>query len=230
MAFVEVEGISTTYGKATVLKKVSFSIERGEITGLLGQNGCGKTTIIKVLAGILKPKEGEIRVDGKKIDRHFFTCCVGYCPQENSFFEKLTVRENIEYFGELYGTKESVMESRIPEILGLLGLDGKMETASGELSGGQKRRLNIACGIIHSPPVLLMDEPSLALDPLSRYNLWDLIKAISSKGTTVILSSNSLDEIYALCNSVVGIKNGSVMFHKTVKEMRMLKSLYPIFE
>ncbi len=212
MPYLEVRNMSASLGKNIILKNISFSVNKGEIVGLLGRNGSGKTTIIKVLAGLIKPQKGSVTINGGVIDYSFYNRFIGYCPQENSFFEKLTVKENIEYFGHLYNIDKHELSVRTDKIAYLLDLEEKLDKLAGTLSGGQKRRINIACSIVNQPQILLMDEPSLAVDPISKINLWKLIKTINKTGTTIIVSSNSLEELKQLCDVIVAIKSGAVVF------------------
>ncbi len=212
--------VTVHLGKVKALDNLSFSVRAGEIFGLVGRNGSGKTTALKVLCGLVKPKEGYILLDGQKVsvDRKEFKRLIGYCPQENSFFEKLTVRENMEYFARLYdveGTAAKLMES----ISKSLCLDARINDMASGLSGGMKRRLNIACALMHEPQILLMDEPSIEVDPVSRGELWKMIEMINRLGTTIIISSNHMEEINYLCNRVAFLEQGRKLYEGDTREV-----------
>jgi ABC-2 type transport system ATP-binding protein len=213
MDLLKLENITVRYGLFfKALDSVSFSVKEGEILGLVGPNGCGKSTLLKVICGLITPG-GNIFYKGQKVKPHKkdLAKLLGYAPQENSFFHKLTVKENMKYFSRLYGigNADRIIDSAIRS----LGLEKKKDTLAEKLSGGMKRRLNIGCSIIHDPPILLLDEPSVELDPLSRNNLWKLIRRINQSGTTIIISTNTMEEAEALCSRLVLLDHG-----KKVKE------------
>jgi ABC-2 type transport system ATP-binding protein len=229
MPVLDIRDVSVSYGKKQVLDDVSFSVQKGEILGLLGRNGSGKTTVLKVLVGLIKPGSGTLTHGRDLLKSSAAARLMGYCPQENSFLEKLTVKENIEYFGQLYSLPREELRILTKKAVYLLELDEKLDELSTNLSGGQKRRLNIACSIVHSPEILLMDEPSLALDPVSRKNLWQLIKAINRTGTSIIISSNSIEELRELCTHIVALKGGSVVYDgpaTAIQNEAMINQIY----
>jgi len=209
MVQLSVRSITVKYGRFTALEDLSFDVLEGEIFGLIGPNGCGKSTCLKVLCGILKPNEGSIFFQGREVKpwKKELSKVIGYAPQENSFFEKLTVKENLEYFANLYNLKGD-LDDLISRVLEYLGIAEKIDTLAKNLSGGMKRRLNVACSILHNPKILILDEPSIMLDPVSRDSLWRLIKSINRKGTTIILATNTMEEARALCKRIVLMERG----------------------
>ncbi len=212
--------VSVYFGNLKALNNVSFTVREGEIFGLIGPNGSGKTTALKVLCGLIIPDEGSILLNNRPIDvkERGFKNMIGYCPQENSFFEKLTVRENLRYFANLYDVEENV-ENLMKSICKSLGIYDKFNELAENLSGGMKRRLNIACALLHDPKFLLMDEPSIELDPVSRNELWKLIKFINRSGTTIILASNLMEEVEFLCDRAVFLERGKKVCEGRVDEV-----------
>lgn len=206
MEMLSVNNISFGYKKRRVFDSISFSVSKGEIVGLMGLNGSGKSTVLKCILGLVKTDGGSIRINGEEKSKKHRNL-IGYCPQENSFFGKLTVEENITYFGHLYNLSSSEISIISAKIASLVGLENVMEEIAENLSGGYKRRLNIACGVIHEPDILLLDEPSLALDPIARKALWRTISQLSST-TAILVSSNIMEELDMLCDRVILIKDG----------------------
>ena len=205
--------VTVDLGKTRALENLSLNVNAGEIFGLIGRNGSGKTTALKVLCGLLKPKNGNVFLDGQQVNtgKNEFKKMIGYCPQENSFFEKLTVRENMKYFAKLYDVEQDTGKL-IESISKSLCLEDQVGVLAANLSGGMKRRLNIACTLMHEPQIILMDEPSIELDPVSKGELWKLIKLINRTGTTIIISSNNMEEIHYLCDMVTFLENGRKVY------------------
>jgi ABC-2 type transport system ATP-binding protein len=209
MRSVYFHNVTVKFGRLVSLDNLSFSVRKGEIAGLVGPNGCGKSTVMKVLCGLIKPEKGSVFIDNYLIkpSGKEFKRLIGYAPQENSFFGKLTVKENMSYFSDLYdikGDRKTIIENFSES----LGIYDKVNVLAENLSGGMKRRLNIACSILHSPEILLLDEPSIELDPVSRIYLWNLIRWINQQGTTIIIATNMLDEAKSLCKKVVFMERG----------------------
>ena len=208
MDLLKLENITVRYGLFfKALDKVSFSIKEGDVLGLVGTNGCGKSTVLKVIVGLIT-SGGKIYYKNERVKPHKkdLAKLLGYGPQENSFFHKLTVKENMKYFSRLYGIKD--VDKKIDCTVKSLGLEKKRNSLAEKLSGGMKRRLNIGCSIIHDPQILLLDEPSVELDPISRNNMWNLIRKINQSGTTIIISTNMMNEAAALCDKLVLLEHG----------------------
>lgn len=213
--------VTVFYNKLKALDDLSFDVKEGEIFGLLGPNGSGKTTTLKIFTGLMKPNSGNASVSNMDIwkNRNKLKKDIGYCPQFNSFNEKLTVRENIKYFAKLYGIKGD-LGALAEKICSDLDLTKKIDQRAEHLSGGLKRRLNIICGILHDPGILFLDEPSIGLDPISRSELWKMIKKLRSKGTTIVIATNIMEEAEYLCDRVVLLKNGRSIITGNLAEIR----------
>ncbi len=214
---VEVKKIEVSFGRNKVLKNLNFEIEQNEVLGIAGVSGSGKTTLLNVLTGIVKPKHGSVEyiIDGKRYDlrknyrilRHY----IGYSFQAPCFYNELSVYENLDYFSSLYGISKALKKGIINRILKLVELDSIKNRRSGSLSGGMKRRLDIALALVHSPKIIFLDEPTSDLDPLLRERIWALIKKINQNGTTVVVSSHYLSELENFCNRVALLHNHKIM-------------------
>ena len=199
---IEIQNISRTFGEFKALNDVSLDIEKGTIFGLLGPNGAGKSTLIKVLSCQMRPTTGSAFISGLDVvtDKKDVLSIIGVVPQENSFYDELTVTENLRYFGSLYGIAVIDIKKRSHRILDMLQLREKGSSRASTLSGGMKTRLNIACALIHKPEVLILDEPSVGLDPVSRRALWDTIREVNREGTTILITTHYMEEADLLCS------------------------------
>jgi ABC-2 type transport system ATP-binding protein len=188
---------------------VSFDVQQGEFFGILGPNGAGKTTTLEMLEGLRKPDAGDLTVLGLRPwpRNPALLPRIGVQLQSSSFFERLTAREQIRTFASLYG----VSARRADEMLGIVGLDEQSETRAEQLSGGQAQRLSIACALVHDPELVFMDEPTGALDPQARRNLWDLLRRINADGRTVVLTTHHMDEAETLCDRVAIMDHGQIL-------------------
>ncbi|HEY5880441.1 MAG TPA: ABC transporter ATP-binding protein [Nakamurella sp.] len=208
------ETITTTdvvkhYGSVTAVDGVSLSVGDGEFFGILGPNGAGKTTLVEMMEGLREPDSGTITVLGEPVWPRNTALLgrMGVQLQGSSFFERLTAREQLATFGDLYGAPAS----RIDEMLEMVGLTDKASTRAEKLSGGQTQRLSIACALVHDPDVVFLDEPSAALDPQARRNLWDVLRAINDRGKTVVLTTHYMDEAEMLCDRVAIMDAGRIL-------------------
>jgi len=209
---VQIERLRKTYGAIVALDDISLEVEKGKIFGLLGPNGAGKTTTIKILTTLARPDSGGVRVAGVDVldDPTKVRSLIGYVPQELTVDPYLTVREHLKYYGDLYHLSSSVREARVGELLDLLGLVGSEDRRVKYFSGGMKKKLDLACGLIHQPPVILLDEPSLGLDVHVRRDVWNYILGLKDRGTTVFLCTNYMDEAERLCDELAIIDKGKI--------------------
>jgi ABC-2 type transport system ATP-binding protein len=206
---ISVRDLRKSYGSLAAVDGVSFEVKPGEFFAILGPNGAGKTTTLEILEGLRKPDSGDVEVLGQPpwprnpelLPR------IGVQLQASSFFEKLTAREQIRTFASLYG----VGPRRADEMLGIVGLTEQGDVRAEKLSGGQAQRLSIACALVHDPELVFLDEPTGALDPAARRNLWDLLRKINSDGRTVVLTTHHMDEAETLCDRVAILDHGKIL-------------------
>jgi ABC-2 type transport system ATP-binding protein len=206
---IRAEGLVMTYGDLRAVDGVSFTVAPGEFFGLLGPNGAGKTTTLEMIEGLRKPQAGSVRIGEHEPWRRDpeLQRRMGVQLQSSAFFERLTTREQLDTFGALYG----VASGRTDEMLEQVGLVDKADVRTEDLSGGQKQRLSIACALIHDPDVVFLDEPTAALDPQARRNLWDVLRTINESGRTVVLTTHYMDEAEVLCDRVAIMDAGRVL-------------------
>lgn len=197
------------YGSVTAVDGVSLTVGEGEFFGILGPNGAGKTTLVEMMEGLRQPDSGSVTVLGEPVWPRNTRLLhrVGVQLQGTSFFERLTAHEQLATFGAVYGAPAA----RIDEMLELVGLTDKASTRAEKLSGGQAQRLSIACALVHDPDVVFLDEPSAALDPQARRNLWDVLRAINERGKTVVLTTHYMDEAEILCDRVAIMDGGTIL-------------------
>jgi len=210
---IEVTRLSKTYeGNVTAIEDVSFQVSPGEVFGLLGPNGAGKTTTLRVLITVLRPSGGSARVLGMDVVKQATQVrqAIGYVPQERAIDRFLTGREHLQLLASLYHLPKDRAATRIEEVLKLVNLEHKADEVARNYSGGMKRKLDIACGLIPDPQVLFMDEPTLGLDVESRLKIWEHVRQLKARGITILLTSNYLDEADQLCDRIAIIDGGRV--------------------
>ncbi len=219
---IEIHNLSKNYGDFNALKDVSLGIEKGMIFGLLGPNGAGKSTLIKVLSCQSRPSSGQAFISGLDVvsDKKDVLSIIGVVPQENSFYDELTVNENLLYFGSLYGIPIIDIKKRSHKILKMLQLSEKSNSRGITLSGGMRTRLNIACALMHKPEVLILDEPSVGLDPVSRKALWDTIRSVNEEGTTILITTHYMEEADILCDRLLIMNRGRIVVEGEPEELK----------
>jgi len=208
-AAITVRDVRKSYGDLRAVDGVTFEVGHGEFFGILGPNGAGKTTTLEIMEGLREPDGGEVTVLGLRPwpRNSALLPRIGVQLQATSFFERLTAREQLRTFADLYG----LPPQRTDEMLEVVGLTSAAATRTEKLSGGQAQRLSIACALVHRPDVLFLDEPTGALDPQARRNLWDLLRAIAAEGHTVVLTTHHMDEAETLCQRVAIMDHGKIL-------------------
>ncbi|UJL47653.1 ABC transporter ATP-binding protein [Virgibacillus sp. NKC19-16] len=221
MLIAEMSNIVKRYGSSRVLDHVDIVIEDGEILGLLGPNGAGKTTLIHALAGLIKIDSGDISVFDKKLQRNLSSIKskIGLVTQEVTVFEDLTAKENLEFFGGIYGLRGAELKKRVQDTLSFVGLTERAKQLPTKFSGGMKRRLNIACALVHQPKLLIMDEPTVGIDPQSRNHILESIRKLQQQGTTILYTTHYIEEVQSIASRVVVMDQGHVIAEGTVDEL-----------
>ncbi|HLP62716.1 MAG TPA: ABC transporter ATP-binding protein [Candidatus Deferrimicrobium sp.] len=217
---LEIKNLSKSYGDITALTNFSVSLPKGEILGLLGPNGAGKTTLISILSGTLKDFSGSITFKGKNLftDRKLKNH-MGIVPQDMAFYEDLNALDNLLFWGGLYDISQSELKQRALELLDLVELGARAKEPIKNFSGGMKRRLNIAIGLIHNPELLLLDEPTVGIDVQAKMSILDIVKNVGQKGTSVIFTTHQLSEVENLCSRIIIMDKGSLLAQGSLEEL-----------
>lgn len=228
---VVVEGLTKRFGQFTAVNSVSFTVRRGEIFGFLGPNGAGKSTTIRMLCGLLSPTGGKAIVGGFDVSRDpdAVKSTIGYMSQRFSLYEDLSVEQNIEFYGGIYGLEGERLKERKAWALTMAGLEGKESLLAASLSGGWKQRLALGCAILHEPPILFLDEPTGGVDPVSRRSFWDLIYDLSHRGVTVFVTTHYMDEAEH-CNTIGLIYGGELIAIGPPTDLKHKLDRYAFFE
>ncbi len=221
---LEASGLSKRFGDLVAVDEVSFTIRAGEIFGLLGPNGAGKTTTISMVSCLLTPDSGDATIAGHSVrtDSLGVRAALGVVPQEIALYPTLTAAENLRFWGRMYGLGGHALEDAVAYGLAMAGLEDKAKVKVETFSGGMKRRINIAAGILHRPQVLLMDEPTVGIDPQSRNHILDTVRELNREGMTVVYTSHYMEEVEALCDRIAIIDHGKVIALGTLDELRAL--------
>ncbi len=220
-AALQVQGLRKAYGERVAVAAVSFSVAPGEILGLLGPNGAGKSTTVGMVCGLTPPDAGTVSVAGITLaqDEMGFKRRVGLVPQELALFEDLPAQANIELFGALYGLSGATLQQRASEVLAMVGLADRARDKPATFSGGMKRRLNIACALVHDPDVLLLDEPTAGVDPQSRNAIFDNLEALKRAGKALVYTTHYMEEAERLADRIVIVDHGQVVAAGTLPEL-----------
>ena len=218
---IEVEGLRKTYGDVVAVDDVSFTAEPGRIFGLLGPNGAGKSTTIGCISGLLRPTAGRVRVLGKDVavERRAARAQLGVVPQELALYEDLSAEENLRYWGGAYGLRGRTLDLRVRDVLATTGLADRHDPVK-NFSGGMKRRINFGCAIVHEPQALLLDEPTVGVDPQSRVRLFDMVREQVARGATVIYTTHYMEEAEQLCDRLAIVDHGKVIAAGTRDELQ----------
>ena len=217
-----VDQLVKNYGDFTAVDDVSFSADEGTVFGLLGPNGAGKSTTINCISGLLTPTAGRVTVSGHDIvkDGKAAKQSLGVVPQELALYEDLPAIENLRYWGQAYGLRGKELEDRVTDVLEYIGLADRAKDLPKEFSGGMKRRLNFGCGVVHQPRVLLLDEPTVGVDPQSRAKLFELVESERASGACVLYTTHYMEEAERLCDSLAIIDHGKIIAEGTVARLK----------
>lgn len=224
MAIVEIRDLVKRYNGKLALDNISLDIAEGEIFGLLGPNGAGKSTTINAICGLLKFDRGSITIDGLNLKSNLLEIKqrIGLVPQEIALFDTLTARENIEFFAKLAGLRGKLLRDRVDEALEFVGLTDKSTVMPRSFSGGMKRRLNIACALAHHPKIIVMDEPTVGIDPQSRSHILEAVKKLNQTGSTIIYTSHYMEEVQFLCTRIAIMDHGKLIAQGNKEELKKL--------
>ncbi len=224
-AFLQVREVSKRYGSTLALDGVSFDVREGEVFGLLGPNGAGKTTLLSIVSCLLEPTSGEVRLQGHPLsssDREVRRL-IGVVPQELALYSDLTAHENLCFFGELYNIHGAELRRRVGQILAAIGLEDKADERVRTFSGGMKRRLNLGIALVHRPRLLLLDEPTVGVDPQSRNHIFEEVRRLNGEGMTLVYTSHYMEEVQALCTRIGIMDRGRLAACDTLP--RLLQTL-----
>jgi ABC-2 type transport system ATP-binding protein len=210
---IELDNFSKDYGDVKAIQNLTLRVPEGEIFGMLGPNGSGKTTTINCLAGLTSPTAGELKIEGYDVRREqgHVRAIMGICPQETALYPFLTGKENIELFGELYSVPSKLLERNVSYVIEKVGLNDEAGRRAGKYSGGMKRRLCIAMALVHDPKVVFLDEPTVGMDPQSRRSIWDFVIEMKDRGRTIFLTTHYMEEAEQLCDHVAIIDHGKLI-------------------
>jgi ABC-2 type transport system ATP-binding protein len=218
---LEVVDVRKRFGETVALAGVTLSVDGGELFGLLGPNGAGKTTLIKILCGLEDADSGEVKLFGQHFARanRDLRRLVGIGTQDLSIYPDLSARENLRFFGKLYGMNGRSLTSRIDDVLAAVGLTERADDRAGTFSGGMKRRLNLAAAVIHEPRLLFLDEPTTGVDPQSRNHIFQQVRALNAAGVTVVYTSHYMEEVQALCRRIAILDGGKLLACNTLPDL-----------
>ena len=228
MPLLQLKEVSKEFASSRILDQIDMAIEEGDIVGIIGESGSGKTTLLNMLTGFMEPSRGEVLYYSKVTHEpknlhenlHKIKKFIGFAPQHNSFYPRLTVKENLFHFGQMYGLKREVLVNNIKSLLLFTGLFEDRNKLAEHLSGGMQKRLNISCGLVHKPKILVLDEPTADLDPLIQKEILLLLEEANKQGITVILASHHLDSVEHLCNKVAVLHKGKIRSFGELDEIK----------
>jgi ABC-2 type transport system ATP-binding protein len=224
---IQFSSVFKSFGNIEAVKNVSFSIDKGEIFGILGPNGAGKSTIVNILNTLVKADKGDVIIDGVNIkdDSDAIKLIMGVVPQEIALYEELSAYENLMFWGGLYDIPKPKLKENVNRILELVDLVNRKDDRIKTFSGGMKRRINIACSLLHSPKILVLDEPTVGVDPQNRNHIFEVIERLNSEGMTIIYTTHYMEEAERFCDSIAIIDVGRIIAQGTLKELRQISDV-----
>lgn len=218
---MDVQSLHKSFGELKAVQGVKFSVEKGEIMSLLGPNGAGKSTTISMLSGLLAPTSGDATIMGHSIrsEAQAAKASLGVVPQDIALYPDLSARENLDFWGKMYGLRGAALKARVDEVLAVIGLSDRQKDQVGKFSGGMKRRVNIGAALLHKPEVVIMDEPTVGIDPQSRRHILDNVKELNRQGMTVLYTTHYMEEAAELSNQIAIMDNGKIIACGTHSEL-----------
>jgi ABC-2 type transport system ATP-binding protein len=221
---LEVKGVTKKYGPLVAVNDMNFRVDSGETIGLLGPNGAGKTTTVSIIAGLLSADSGEVLIEGKQVksDTDPVKLKIGLVPQDMALYDQLTAHDNLIFFAALYSLSGAKAKRGIDDVLDLVALSDRAGHKVGTFSGGMKRRLNLAAALLHDPQILLLDEPTVGVDPQSRNAIFENLEALKKRGKTLIYTTHYMEEAERLCDRIVIIDHGKVIANDTLQALHQL--------
>ncbi|MBD3922494.1 ABC transporter ATP-binding protein [Paenibacillus sp. PR3] len=222
MNVLEIRNLTKKFGDFIAVDNINLSVAEGEIFGFLGANGAGKSTTINMIASLLRATRGEIELLGRNIAKHnkFAKMNIGIVPQDLAIYEDMTAYENVSFFAGLYGLRGSLLHERTEEALQFVGLGDKHRSFPRNFSGGMKRRLNIACAIAHRPKLIIMDEPTVGIDPQSRNYILNSVRKLNDMGCTIIYTSHYMEEVEEICTRIAIVDHGKIIADGTKEQLK----------
>ncbi len=224
---ISVRSVYKTFGNIEAVKNVSFSIGKGEVFGILGPNGAGKSTIVNILNTLVRPDSGDVIIDGVNIrnDGETIKLIMGVVPQEIALHEELSAYENLLFWGGLYNIPKAELRAKAIEILGFVDLVNRKDDRIKTFSGGMKRRINIACSLLHNPRILVLDEPTVGVDPQNRNHIFEVIERLNSEGMTIIYTTHDMEEAERFCDRIAIIDSCQIVAQGTLDELRHISGI-----
>ncbi|MBN1667346.1 MAG: ABC transporter ATP-binding protein [Anaerolineales bacterium] len=218
---IDIKDLHKDFGEVYAVQGVDFQVGRGEVFSLLGPNGAGKSTTISMIAGLLRPTRGEVFVTGHSVQRapQAVKKAIGVVPQEIALYEDLSATENLTFWGKMYGLRGKALQQRVTEVLAIVGLSERRKGRVEKYSGGMKRRLNIGIALLHQPEVIIMDEPTVGIDPQSRRNILDSVKQMNAAGMTVLYTTHYMEEAQELSDHIAIMDHGKIIALGTHAEL-----------
>lgn len=228
---LQVRGAKKSYGSQQALKGVDLTVKPGSCFGLLGPNGAGKSTMMKLLTGIIDADQGDIELFGLNIRKELPAIhrLIGYVPQDITLYEKLSGKQNLTFFGRMHGIRGTELKKRIAEVLEAVGLTDRAGDEVASYSGGMKRRINIAAALLHRPKLVIMDEPTVGIDPQSRNHIFEMIRKLQRDGVTILYSTHYMEEVEALCDEVAIIDHGRIVSQGGLRELLELHAVKAVY-
>lgn len=225
MSIIEIKNITKRYNDKLAVDNINLNVMEGEIFGLLGPNGAGKSTLISMICGLVKADSGEITVAGHSINKAAILAKenIGLVPQEIALYEGISALDNLKFWGSIYGLKGAILKERMNEVLEATGLKDRAKEKISSFSGGMKRRINIACAVMHHPNIVIMDEPTVGIDPQSRNHILEFTRNLNrNHSTTIIYTSHYMEEVEALCNRVAILDEGKLIADGTQEQIKKM--------